>query len=897
MDPLTAVSLAGVIVQFVEVGTKTAKRLSDFRDHINAKLPLIVEGLDRIKDQVESGLFKPPAQASLVSVIQECCRAAQELNELLERATPSAADSSWQRMGKGIVSLTLDKKINDLDEAIKHYTDVLEFHQIAWLIATAGAKSLTAKGESTTRTFWLVPFDRNSSFVGRDTIFQAIDQAFTVSEGSQPKAALCGLGGIGKSQIALEYCYRVRGKASVFWVNAATASRFKESFNLIANECGLTGQSDSTSDAVLAVHDWLQYRYDKPWVMVIDNIDDSKAFFEDQISSDKTPWSCIPRNDQGTLLFTTRAQDIARRVSNSNPRQFVMIPKLDEDDAFSLVQRRMEEVVPYDEESIHTLLEELEYIPLAITQALAYILEHEITTTEYLGEYYRNDATRLQLIDYDFTDHGRQDNTLESVAKTWSISFKSIAKKNTPAAKLLCLISFFEHQSIPSELLLGIDYHILDDQGGLKNKVIMEDDLKRALATLRAYSFINLNGKGTKRTLSTHRLVQITTKWWLEHEGKYFAELDNWPFVALCSLARCFPEPAMNLPSNYRELCQPLLPHADLALKHNFDKVPVETKKDVDLARARLLVGVGRYLISIGDYKQGRASLEESYLLRQTHLGETHTDSMACMGLLVWLLGSTGSDISVAIRLGEHLLNLRTEILGKDHPATIDLESDHAAALAQLEDPTKNELALNMQRDAVERSERVLGRHHPDTLNCMAHLASQLHDFGRSREDCLMESISLWREVCDEKAKLLFDKIDLLASRHNLALALLDHPSLNCKEEGMTLLQSVLKDKVEAMGLDHRETLVTAHALMLSFRQCGQLQKALKLSDEVAIASYNGPRRNNEHSLQLVGQIWLLREEIEAEIASEPEESLNGSPVSTLNEQNNEWGDRGWCVK
>ncbi|KAK3989393.1 short-chain dehydrogenase [Cladorrhinum sp. PSN332] len=894
MDPLTALGLAGNIVQFIEVGSKLVKRLSDFRDSVNetpqayrqvkAKLPLIVEGLDRIKDQAESGLFKPSAEASLVLVIRECCRAANELIELLDRAIPSVTDSNWQRMGKGIVSLTLDKKLNTLDHAIKQYTDVLEFHQIVWLVGAVEAKSLTPEERSS--TFWLVPFDRNSSFVGRNSVFQAIDEAFTVSEGSQPKAALCGLGGIGKSQVALEYCYRVKGKVSVFWVNAATASRFKESFNLIANECGLTDRNDSTSDGAQMVHDWLQYRYDKPWVMVVDNIDDSRSFFETQISAGKTPWGCIPRNSWGTLLFTTRAHDIARRVTNSSPKAFIRILKLEEEDAFRLVQRRMEEGSPQDDKLIHKLLEELEYIPLAITQALAYILDHDITIGDYLDEYYRNDATKFQLLSFDFTDHGREENSLESVAKTWSISFKSIANKDLSAAKLLCLVSYFQHQSIPRELMLDVQYHYRDDQGNLKAKVITEDDLRKALVTLRAYSFLNFHGDKAKNTLSTHRLVQITTKWWLEGEG--LDEIDNWPFIALRSVARCFPGPAMQLPSNYWEACQPLLPHADMVLKYSFDRVSAELQRDVDLERARLLASLGRYLISTSDYNEARACLEESSSLREKHLGEGDIETMASMGLLVWLLGSLGIDVPVGIQLGERLLKLRTEILGRDHPQTIDVQSDLAGALARTPDMA---ISLSMQRDAVERSERVLGRHHPDTLNCMAQLASVLSEPDVCTEDNLAESISLWREVCREKAKSLDEKHeDLLASRHNLALVLMAIPE--SVEEGLALLRRALQVKTGVLGVDHRETLVTAHALIFHLQKHGQTQEAYELSDKFVRESENGPRKNNEHSQRWIRSIEDLRGQIEAELVfmleGPAEEGSSGSETMSHLEGNND---------
>lgn len=110
----------------------------------------------------------------------------------------------------------------------------------------------------------------------------------------------------------------------------------------------------------------------------------------------------------------------------------------------------MEEGLPQDDEVIRKLVEALEHIPLALTQALAYISTREITIGEYLEEYHGSNTTQLKLLSFDFTDHGRQEESLLSVAKTWSISFRAVVKQNPHAAKLLYLVSFFQNQSILS---------------------------------------------------------------------------------------------------------------------------------------------------------------------------------------------------------------------------------------------------------------------------------------------------------------------------------------------------------------------------------------------------------------------------------------------------------------
>ena len=199
MDPVTIIGLTAAIVQFVEFGTKIVKRLSDFSNSLDqipeafrqvvTILPLIINGARRIQDQAKSNDISPSTQEALLPVLLECRGAAQRLEELLERLLPSTTASSWERKRKALVSLAHDSEVQDIAKALDKYVLVLIFHQVI----DGSARDLPKSVEAS----WLVPFDRNPAFVGRDEIFGAIDDAFNVREGTQPKAALCGLGGIG----------------------------------------------------------------------------------------------------------------------------------------------------------------------------------------------------------------------------------------------------------------------------------------------------------------------------------------------------------------------------------------------------------------------------------------------------------------------------------------------------------------------------------------------------------------------------------------------------------------------------------------------------------------------------------------------------------------------------
>jgi hypothetical protein len=140
-------------------------------------------------------LIDKETQEALISVIRSCLAETKQLDKVIEKALPSTDDSSWERKFKGIKSLAYDKKIEEIAESLESYTKTLIFHQVIDNFSNLKAEQQIP---SYPDPLWLVPFDRNPSFVGRDEIFAEIDRAFAVQGGSQPKAALCGLGGIGQ---------------------------------------------------------------------------------------------------------------------------------------------------------------------------------------------------------------------------------------------------------------------------------------------------------------------------------------------------------------------------------------------------------------------------------------------------------------------------------------------------------------------------------------------------------------------------------------------------------------------------------------------------------------------------------------------------------------------------
>lgn len=538
--------------------------------------------------------------------------------------------------------------------------------------------------------------------------------------------------------------------------------------------------------------------------MVVDNANERDIVFNQKMRNGKTPWQCIPRRN-GTLIFTTRSYELAYDLAR--PSRPIYIPLIGEAEGVELIQKRLG--LGFPKNLMIELLEELDHIPLAITQAVSFMIKRRIDIPQYLERFRKSDDTKMRMLDYEFIDHGRTAESPESVAKTWELSFNSIREDNQKAADMLYLISFFQNHGIPERILRSED----DD----------EFDFEDAMTILSDYSFVNADN--TRVRFHTHSLVQHATRHWLRSQGP--TEVTAWRLTALKSLAREFPEATSHPKQDYWETCEILLPHAESLLAYDFKK----SEQDIQLERARLLNSTGRYIHWIGRYSDGRKRFRTSWDIRKQYLGEAHVDTLKSMGLYVWALSFQGEP--EAVEPGYRLLELRQEILGPNHADTIDCLSDLATALAKTNQYAES---IKFHRDAVSRGIAHLGINDLDTLNCQNALASTLMDV-----DEYQEASEIYKEVYEIKKSIQGpDHPDFLVIESNFALCLV---GLGEIPRAIELNQHCLASKEKVLGIDHPETIISAYNLGdLYFRE-GHREEAIKLYDRIIDGCEAGLRR------------------------------------------------------
>jgi tetratricopeptide (TPR) repeat protein len=288
------------------------------------------------------------------------------------------------------------------------------------------------------------------------------------------------------------------------------------------------------------------------------------------------------------------------------------------------------------------LVHELGYLPLAITQAAAYISARvtRMTVPRYLALYRNDEASQSRLLDEESGDLRRDPGVPNSVIRTWQISFDQIKDKWPSAAELLSVLAMLDRQGIPDFLLHAIHPNDLD--------------LEAALSPLEEFSLISVE-KGSTR-LEIHRLVQLATRRWVER----YQELERWQGMAVEVVSNTFPD------GDYQnwEICEALWPHAQEVLRPQF------ASDTSCLAKAALLYNMGWYSWMQGRYILANAQSQESLSIRERVLQGNDVEIFHSVGLLGLVLQYQGK-YNEAEKRNEQALSGHKIALGAEHPSTL----------------------------------------------------------------------------------------------------------------------------------------------------------------------------------------------------------------------------------
>ena len=702
---------------------------------------------------------------------------------------------------------------------------------------------------------WNVPHRRNPHFTGREQLLDDLHSALRSSQTAALTQAITGLGGVGKTQTAVEYAYRFASSYDVvWWMRAEEPATLASDYAGLATALDLPEKGYKEQNFIgRAVYRWLQKH--GCWLLIFDNA---------QEPADLQAY--VPTKSTGHILVTSRNPNWSDLAQVLAVRTWMR----EESTAF-LLQRTHQS----DKAAAIELAEALGDLPLALAQAASYIEQtaRSIESYRLLFETRGQELRRLGQPSPDYPN---------TVATTWDLSFHHVEGTSPAAADLMSLCAFLAPDSIPVSTLAGGSEYLTDPLAVLLKDPLALDE---AVATLRRYSLLEARDD----SLSIHRLVQAVTRDRMTESAR-----QKWVSAGVQIICAAFPEHSED--ATMWALSSRLVPHAEtslanveklspstttkgklhnrlgryffgradfvaarrhfelalssdesvcgptdsaLATDHNDLGLALQSAGDLNGARihleralsidekvngsvhsdvARDLSNLGNLLIELGDLRTGREHLERAIMIDEQVSGPDHPDVARDLNNLGNALREMG-DPGTAKKRIERGLGIATTAYGPNHPKVASNLNNLGNTLRELGYPHS---ALEHLERALVIDEAVYGRNHPK-------VAVDLNDVGNALRE-LGEPRSAVRQI--ERALMIDEAVygpnhsTVAGDLNNLGNALHEAGDPhNAKEH----IERALRIAEEAYGLNHPRVATVLNSLGTALQQIGEERKAKEL--------------------------------------------------------------------
>ncbi|KWT75279.1 tetratricopeptide repeat protein [Candidatus Magnetominusculus xianensis] len=657
---------------------------------------------------------------------------------------------------RGISDLIDGKELSDKQkwqEKAANNASAFAFHILKKFVSAPGSKS----------HHFHIPHPRNPLFTGREEILGKLRKSLVEKKDSILTQAIRGLGGLGKTQTALEYAYRYKDSYdAVLWVKAGSNDSIVSSYIDIAAELGLSARDPKEQERVVSdVKNWLTAN--TGWLVIFDNVDDEKVL-------NKIRPDYIPSNAVGVTLVTTRLKATGTYV-NATPLEKMT---LDEGACFLLRRAKISDGDAIQFELAKEISRTLGGLPLALDQAGAFIEATQCGLKKYI-DIYKIKSSGLhgtRIIHGAATEHEHP----ESVTTTFTLCFDKVLESSPVAGELIRFCAFLDPDGIPIEIFTGGASKLGEE---LSKAASDQYEFELMLSEASRYSLIEREGD----TLEIHRLVQAVIK-----DGMSGNDQRQWAERAVNAVNKVFPYVELkNWP-----ICKRLLSSGQ-ACAGLIEWYNIET-----VEAALLLNHIGFYLNETGRYEQAEPMYKRSLEIREQVLGKDHFGTATGLNNLAGLYDAQGR-YKEAEPMYQRSLEIREQVLGKDHPATAESLNNLAGLYRE---QGRYEEAEQMYKRSLGIREQVLGKDHPDTATSLNNLAGLYRAQGgryEEAEQMYKRSLGIREQVLGK------DHPDTATSLNNLAGL---YYAQGMYEEAEPLMKRAIGIREKVLGASH-PTVVT----------------------------------------------------------------------------------------
>jgi cellulose biosynthesis protein BcsQ/tetratricopeptide (TPR) repeat protein len=636
-------------------------------------------------------------------------------------------------------------------------------------------------------TIWNVG-PRNATFTGRNPVLEHLrEQLASKSVSVVLPIALHGLGGVGKTQVALEYAHRFKADYDlIWWVDAEQPGLINQSLAELARRLGIrVGESEAEAAREALERLRVVQAPFQRWLLVFDNADDP---------ADLRPF--LP-SGPGHTLITSRNQSWAQVAESLQVDVFAR------GESVVHLTRRMPQL---NEQEADALAEALGDLPLAVEVASAWLSETGTPIAEYLRSLEEASTYVLSLsspADYPL-----------NLEATWKISIDRLSRRSPAGVRLLELCAFMA-PAISLDLIYG--QQAVDALVPLDASLRVPMMLGRVTQEINRLALARIDAQNNE--LQIHRLMQAYLRNRLSDEERLSTlhlvhrilaaarptrgDTDDprnwgqyaliWPHLRPSLAVTCDEEPVRQLLIDWvryqwksgafdsaMTLSRQLEETWSAALAGQTTQAPGAQAQD--LLRRQLLhlrYHIGNLYRSQGEFELARRTDEAVLAAQREFLAPDDLHTLMTAGTLAADLRGLGR-FQEALAMDEQTYDSLKEIFGEDHERTLSAANNLAVSCRAMGD---NARARDLDRDTLGRRRTVLGPKHPYALTSLTALARDLRELGEY-------------------------------------------------QESITLLESAYEDYTQELSESFQETLRTATSLAISLREVGQHARARELTEQ-----------------------------------------------------------------
>ncbi|KXJ86587.1 hypothetical protein Micbo1qcDRAFT_186054 [Microdochium bolleyi] len=580
-----------------------------------------------------------------------------------------------------------------------------------------------------------LPAMRNKNFTGRTAVLEEIKGRLFSDEDCQ-RLAIVGLGGIGKTQIALHFAHWVRdthNDYSIFWLPVLSLQGFDQAYLEMGRRLGVETDPDE-EDHKETIRAHMSSEEAGRWLLIIDNADDAELVLDSAGIND-----CLPESQAGRILFTTRSFDVGSAVAGFD---VIELHGMNPREAKELMDKSLisKQGGP-DDAATAALLRELTYLPLAITQAAAYMHRNRISAGRYLELLHATKQNMVELMSKEFRDNTRYRESRNAVATTWQVSFDQIKATNNTAAELLAFISCIEPKAIPRSLLQGRSSEL---------------ESIEAIGTLLGYSFLIDRGDG--EAYDMHSLS----------EKAFMDETDEGRLRTLFELAQTYcdhqrEEEGIRLFEHVLEIERRILDEVDPSLLISEQRLAQAHRQNGQYQKA---IELFEHVVEVeatfmgdrdptyrenGQYQQAIELFEHVVEAEATFLDDHDLSRLLSQYELGIAYRESGQH-QKAIELLEHVASIERTVLEAQDSS--QLMTQHALAVSYL-GAHRSQEAIDLLEVVVAVKTRTLDEKDTGGLFSQGRLAEAFLQVGRAQEATpILQHYVVHKERCPPDAKI-----------------------------------------------------------------------------------------------------------------------------------------------